>query len=144
MANTLANTLEEAQKIADIADEYSLPIAVSQNYRWQGPAFVVRHLIEAGFVGEVHLASIEIYGTQDRDLKEHDFYAGCDDFLTVQWNTHLADLLQYWTASASERASQPGYDERCFVRFAKCARRRPVVIKMGKKKSDSQQSESLF
>jgi predicted dehydrogenase len=99
----LANTLEEAQQIVEIGEEHALPIAVSQNYRWAGSNFFARQLIEQGYIGEVHFASIEIFGTQDRDLEGHEFYSQCSDFLTVQWNTHLADLLQFWTDAVPQR-----------------------------------------
>jgi predicted dehydrogenase len=99
----LANTLEEAQRIVQIGEEHTLPIAVSQNYRWAGSNFFARQLIEQGYVGDVHFASIEIFGTQDHDLKGHEFYSQCDDFLTVQWNTHLADLLQFWSDAVPQR-----------------------------------------
>lgn len=99
----LANTLEEAQQIVQVGEEHSLPIAVSQNYRWAGANFFARQLVEQGYIGEMHLASIEIFGTQDRDLSGHPFYSQCDDFMTVQWNTHLADLLQFWSDAVPQR-----------------------------------------
>jgi predicted dehydrogenase len=99
----LANTLEEAQQIVQLGEEHSLPIAVSQNYRWDGANFFARQLVEQGYVGEMHFASIEIFGTQDRDLAGHSFYSQCDDFMTVQWNTHLADLLQFWSGAVPQR-----------------------------------------
>jgi predicted dehydrogenase len=99
----LANTLEEAGRIVQVGEDHALPIAVSQNYRWAGSNFFARQLVEQGYIGEMHFASIEIFGTQDRDLYRHDFYSQCDDFLTVQWNTHLADLLQYWSGSVPQR-----------------------------------------
>lgn len=99
----LANTLEEAEQIVEVAREHNLKVAVSQNYRWDKANFFARHLIEQGFVGEVFFASIEIFGTQDRDLGDHDYYANCEDFLTVQWNTHLADLLQFWSGQTPRR-----------------------------------------
>jgi predicted dehydrogenase len=80
-----------------------LPIAVSQNYRWAGSNFFARQLVKQGYIGEMHFASIEIFGTQDRDLDGHPFYSQCDDFMTVQWNTHLADLLQFWSDAIPQR-----------------------------------------
>ena len=99
----LANTLEEAQSIVQIGIEYSISIAVSQNYRWADANFFARQLVEKGYVGDIYFASIEIFGSQDRDLAHHEYYASCDDFMTVQWNTHLADLLQFWTDKTPQR-----------------------------------------
>lgn len=92
----LAGTVTEAKSLAALAAERRLPLAVSQNYRWIGANWVARQLIEAGLVGDPHYVGLQIYGTQDRDLKDHPFYSTCTDFLTVQWNTHLVDLQRYW------------------------------------------------
>lgn len=40
---------------------------------------------------------------QDAYFGSHPFYAQCPDFLTIQWNTHLADLLRFWTGRNPER-----------------------------------------
>ncbi|MBM3496670.1 MAG: Gfo/Idh/MocA family oxidoreductase [Armatimonadetes bacterium] len=92
-----AVTLAEAERMTETARGAGIPLAVHQNYRWMPTRFVVRRLIEGGWIGLPFYASIEIFGTQDRHLYTHPFYSVCDDFLTLQWNSHLADLLRYWT-----------------------------------------------
>jgi len=94
----LAGSLDEAQRMAEIAESAGIPLAVHQNYRWRKMCFLARHIIRRGLIGEPYFASIEIIGRQDVALAEHPFYSQCHDFLTVQWDNHLADLLRYWTA----------------------------------------------
>lgn len=93
----LAGSLPEAERIVAIAADAPIPFAVHQNYRWRKCCFLAHHIIQKGLIGAPFLAAIEIIGTQDVRLAKHPVYATCTDFLTVQWNTHLADLLRYWT-----------------------------------------------
>lgn len=90
----LGDDLEQCERMVRRMEEQGVPFAVSQNYRWHPAVFFARQIIERGLIGTPYFASIEIHGTQDVELAGHDFYAVCDDFLTVQWNTHLADLLR--------------------------------------------------
>jgi predicted dehydrogenase len=99
----LARDLAECERMVALAEAAGIPFAVSQNYRWSGANFFARYIVERGLIGTPFHASIEIYGRQDVDLAEHPFYAVCDDFLTVQWNTHLADLLRCWMGRDPQR-----------------------------------------
>lgn len=93
-----ATTIEECERMAALSEKYGLPLAVSQNYRWNGANFFARGIIEKGLIGTPFYASIEIQGRQDVDLAGHPFYSRCEDFLTIQWDNHLADLLRCWLA----------------------------------------------
>jgi predicted dehydrogenase len=93
----LATTMAEAERMVAIAAEAGIPLGVHQNYRWMATNYVVRELLEGGWIGAPFLLSIEIFGTQDRYLAGHAYFSTCTDFLPVQWNNHLADLLRYWT-----------------------------------------------
>jgi predicted dehydrogenase len=99
----LAGSLDEAVRIVGIAERAAIPFAVHQNYRWRKICFLAHHIIQRGLIGQPFFGSIEIMGTQDVHLAKHPFYATCTDFLTVQWNTHLADLLRYWTGRDAHR-----------------------------------------
>ena len=99
----LAASIKECERMVKAADRAGVKLAVHQNYRWFKSAFLAHHIIERGFIGEPFLASIEIFGCQDTELAGHPFYSKCEDFLTVQWDNHLADLLRYWTGKAPER-----------------------------------------
>jgi len=99
----LASSVEEAERMVAIAREGGILLAVHQNYRWMPAPFVARNIVAAGWIGSPYLASIEIFGTQDVHLAGHPFYAVCDDFLTVQWNNHLADLLRCWMGRDAAR-----------------------------------------
>lgn len=90
----LALDLSACERMVRIADAAGVLLAVNQNYRWLPSAFAARNLIAAGWIGRPYFTSIEIHGTQDRELAEHPFYSRCRDFLTVQWNSHLADLVR--------------------------------------------------
>jgi predicted dehydrogenase len=93
----LGTDLDTCRRMVATAEKAGIRFAVSQNYRWAGANFFARHIIAKGLIGTPFYASIEILGSQDEDLKEHPFYARCEDFLTVQWNTHMVDLIRYWT-----------------------------------------------
>ncbi|HSV74157.1 MAG TPA: Gfo/Idh/MocA family oxidoreductase [Chthonomonadales bacterium] len=91
-----AGSVEECERMVAIAQEAGILLAVHQNYRWMATPFLARHIVAAGIIGAPYLATIQIYGRQDVGLAGHPFYAACGDFLTVQWNNHLADLLRCW------------------------------------------------
>ncbi len=99
----IALDVATAERMVAIADAAGIQLAVSQNYRWLPPVFIARALIEAGWIGRPYFASIELHGTQDRQLADHPFYSRCTDFLTVQWNSHLADLLRSLMGRDPER-----------------------------------------
>jgi predicted dehydrogenase len=90
-------TIEECQRMVGAAEKAGIKLAVHQNYRWMRMNYLAHHIVERGLIGDPFFASIEIFGRQDVDLAKHSFYARCEDFLTIQWNNHLADLLRYWT-----------------------------------------------
>jgi predicted dehydrogenase len=92
----LATNIKDCERMAALSEEYGLPLAVSQNYRWNGANFFARQIIKNGLIGTPFYAAIEIQGRQDVELADHPFYSQCEDFLTVQWNNHLADLMRYW------------------------------------------------
>jgi predicted dehydrogenase len=92
----LANDVATAERMVALAQRAGIALGVSQNYRWFPACFAASGLISGGWIGKPYLATIEIHGTQDDDLATHPFYAACTDFLTVQWNTHLADLIRGW------------------------------------------------
>lgn len=91
-------TIEECSRMVESAEKAKIKLAVHQNYRWMRMNYLAHHIIEKNLIGEPFFASIEIFGRQDVDLAKHSFYSKCDDFLTIQWNNHLADLLRYWTS----------------------------------------------
>ena len=99
----LARTLAECERIVKTVEDSGLPFAVSQNYRWAGVNFHVHHIIKKGLLGTPYFAAIEIHGNQDDELVNHAFYPVCEDFLTVQWNVHMVDLLRYWTGREPRR-----------------------------------------
>ncbi len=92
-------------RLVELADAAGIRLAVSQNYRWMPNNFMVHYIIRQGWIGTPFFAGIEIMGTQDRDLAGHPYYSTCDNFLTVQWNNHLADLLRYWTGREPRRVA---------------------------------------
>lgn len=102
-AKPMANSMEECERLVSLAEKGGIVLAVHQNYRWMAANYAVREMLEKGMLGDPALASIEIYGTQDRDLAGHPYYSSCRDFMTIQWNNHLADLLRYWAGSDAHR-----------------------------------------
>jgi len=99
----LGDNIDECERMVAVAEKAGIPFAVSQNRRWSAANFFAHHIIGKGLIGKPFYAFIEIYGTQDVRLADHSFYATCTDFLTIQWNNHLADLLRYWTGSDAKR-----------------------------------------
>lgn len=109
----MANSLEEAKRMVLAAEKQRCLLAVSQNYRWMPANWYAARIVRAGLIGVPFYAGIQIYGRQDMELKDHGFYATCPDFLTVQWNTHLVDLLRYWLGKDARRvwaaSRRPGH-----------------------------------
>jgi predicted dehydrogenase len=101
----MADDLATAERMVKLASDAGVAFSVNQNYRWNRASFAAQNLIEAGFIGRPYLASIEIHGTQDRDFAGHEYYSKCSDFLTVEWNTHLADLVSCWMGRKALRVS---------------------------------------
>lgn len=99
----LAVTLDECLRMVDIAESAGIKLAVHQNYRWMKMNFLAHHIVAKGLIGDPFFADVEILGTQDADLAGHPFYSKCEDFLTIQWDNHLADLLRYWTGKDAQR-----------------------------------------
>lgn len=104
----LAGTLAEARAMTDRVIEAGLTTAVSQNYRWFPAPFFARQLVALGRLGDPFMVAFTIYGTQDRDMAGHPFYSVCGDFLTVQWNTHLADLIRCLSGRDTSRVLTRG------------------------------------
>jgi predicted dehydrogenase len=94
---------DECKRMIDAAEKAGIQLAVHQNYRWIGPNWFAKKLIDAGIVGEPFMASIEIFGRQDEEIADHPFFSTCEDFLTIQWDNHLADLFRFWTGRDAER-----------------------------------------
>ncbi len=99
----LAVTLDECLRMIEIADSAGIKLAVHQNYRWMKMNFLAHHIIAKGLIGEPFFADVEILGSQDVNLAGHPFYSKCEDFLTIQWDNHLADLLRYWTGRSAQK-----------------------------------------
>ena len=99
----LGTDLVDCERMVEHMDKAGVPFAVSQNYRWGGANFIASQIIEKGLIGTPFFGSIEIYGRQDVDLKDHPFYSKCTNFLTLQWNNHLADLLRFWLRKDARR-----------------------------------------
>lgn len=99
----LAETIEECERMVSLSERTGVRLAVHQNYRWYKMCFLAREIISRGMIGEPFFASIEIMGQQDVGLADHPFYSKCANFLTVQWDNHLADLLRYWTGRTARR-----------------------------------------
>jgi predicted dehydrogenase len=96
-------TIEECMRMVEVANRAGIKLAVHQNYRWMKMNYLAYHIIKNGFIGDPFFASVEIFGQQDVSLAKHPFYSQCDNFLTVQWDNHLADLLRYWTGKDAIR-----------------------------------------
>ncbi len=99
----LTQDLAEGERMVVSAEAAGVPFAVHQNYRWMTMNFLAAHIVRRGFIGEPFFAGIEIYGRQDVDLEGHHFYSVCDNFLTVQWDNHLSDLLRSYTGRDPRR-----------------------------------------
>ncbi|HQI77652.1 MAG TPA: Gfo/Idh/MocA family oxidoreductase [Candidatus Latescibacteria bacterium] len=99
----LTQNPDEGVRMVAVAEKAGITFGVHQNYRWMTMNYLARQIVERGIIGDPFFVSIEIFGTQDRDLAGHHFYSVCDNFLTIQWNNHLADLVRYWTGRDAKR-----------------------------------------
>jgi predicted dehydrogenase len=101
----LAGSTEECRRMIEIADQAKIPLAVHQNYRWMKGNFLAQQIVSAGWIGRPFFVGIEIFGKQDHTLASHPFYSKCDNYLTLHWNTHLVDLIRFWTGKNARRVS---------------------------------------
>ena len=99
----LTERIDEGERMVAAADEAGVLFAVHQNYRWRTMNYMARNIVAKGFVGRPFFVSIEIFGRQDVELKDHHFYAVCTNFLPIQWGNHLSDLMRYWTGHDAKR-----------------------------------------
>ena len=96
-------TVDECQRMIEYAERAGIKLAVHQNYRWMRMNYIAHHIVKLNLIGDPFFASIEIFGQQDVDLARHPFYSRCEDFLTIQWDNHLEDLLRYWLGTDAIR-----------------------------------------
>ncbi|MFC4776257.1 Gfo/Idh/MocA family protein [Paenibacillus sp. GCM10023252] len=99
----LGTSIEECLSMVELAESAGVPFAVHQNYRWYRNSYLAHHLITQGLIGKPYYMSVEIQGTQDVMLADHPFYSTCPDFLTIQWNNHIADLFRFWSGRDASR-----------------------------------------
>lgn len=97
-------TAESCRRMVETAKSAGIPLAVHQNYRWMKGNFLAHHIVREGWIGEPFFVSIEKFGSQDSD-PANSFYSTCEDYLTLHWNTHFADLFRYWTGRDAKRVS---------------------------------------
>ena len=98
-------TAEECQRMVEAAEQAGVPLAIHQNYRWMKGNFLAHYIVRGGWIGSPFFMSVEKFGQQDVNLAGHPFYSRCDDYLTLHWNTHLADLLRYWSGQDARRVA---------------------------------------
>jgi predicted dehydrogenase len=101
----LGLTTDACRRMVEAAEHAKIPLAVHQNYRWMRGNFLAYHVVKGGWLGEPFFVGIEKFGNQDSDFAQRAVYANCDDYLTLHWNTHLADLLRYWTGRDALRVA---------------------------------------
>lgn len=97
-------SIAECERMVQAAEQAGICLAVHQNYRWMKGSFVAHHVVKHGWIGTPFFLGVEVFGRQDQ-LSKHPFYVNCEDYLTLHWNTHLADLLRYWSGSNACRVA---------------------------------------
>jgi predicted dehydrogenase len=97
-------SIEQCRRMVEAAETAGVLLAVHQNYRWMKGNFLAHHIVRAGLLGAPCFMSIEKLGRQDERMK-HSFYANCEDYLTLHFNTHFADLFRYWSGRNAHRVS---------------------------------------
>ena len=99
----LAVTLDECVRMVGLCEKAGIKFAVHQNYRWMKANYLALQIIKSGLIGRPFYASIHIFGNQDIGLAGHPYYSKVDNFITIQWENHLVDLLRYWTVQDPRR-----------------------------------------
>jgi predicted dehydrogenase len=100
----LGTAAEECRRMVEAAEAAGVRLAVHQNYRWLKGNFLARYIVDGGWIGSPFFAGVEKFGRQDESVN-HPFYSTCEHYLTLHWNTHLADLLRYWTGRNARRVA---------------------------------------
>jgi predicted dehydrogenase len=83
--------LEDGRRMADLADELGVVLAVNQNGRWAPHLSWIREAVRAGLIGEVQSAHVSIHW-------DHGWIAGTpfeeiDDLLLYDFAVHWFDFL---------------------------------------------------
>jgi predicted dehydrogenase len=100
----LGRTADECRRMVEAAERAGVLLAVHQNYRWMKGNFLAHHIVRGGWLGAPFFMGIEKFGRQDVAGGRR-FYAECEDYLTLHWNTHFADLLRYWSGRDARRVA---------------------------------------
>jgi len=99
----LGPDLETCIRMVQVADGAGISFAVHQNYRWRPANFLAYQAVQRGLIGDPFFIGFEVLGIQDVELAQHPFYSKCEDFITLQWNTHLVDLAAYMAGKQPAR-----------------------------------------
>lgn len=95
----LAPTLAESQQIVDIVKKYNVPFMVHENFRWQPWYREIKHIIDAGILGEVYHIHFRMrmgdgWG-EDAYLARQPFFREYPRLLVYETGVHFIDTFRY-------------------------------------------------
>jgi len=99
----LTESMAEGERMAEAVEAAGIKMAVHQNYRWMRANFLAHQIVAAGLIGRPYYTQLQIFQNQDNTIPADSWYGRCENFITLQWNNHLVDLLRYWTGRNPRR-----------------------------------------
>lgn len=109
--------LDDGERLADLADELGLKLAVNQNGRWAPHFSYMRHAISAGLIGDVQAAHLAVHWdhtwTEDTVFNNmphlilYDFAIHWFDILTCFMGEHAPKRVYASTAHTASQTNKP-------------------------------------
>jgi predicted dehydrogenase len=91
---------KEGLRMVEAAEEAGVKIAVNSHYRWLASFRATHRLLEAKYIGEPYFITVDMLGNQDHAyyhvMPERRWNAQLDDFMQVEWGSHMFDFLRFW------------------------------------------------
>jgi predicted dehydrogenase len=90
----LAETLEDAEQMADACRTAGVPLLVHENWRWQTPIRAAKRVIQAGTLGQVFRARLEMV-TRFAVWENQPALARLQQFILTDIGTHVLDAARF-------------------------------------------------
>jgi predicted dehydrogenase len=97
MQKPFAHSMENAQRMVEVARQHNVLLAVNQNARWCPEYRAARIAIEEGWIGRPYLIVHELQSSQDaQGWFQIGWHAQVERFQLLEYTVHHLDLMRFW------------------------------------------------
>ncbi len=96
----MATTLEEAQAMVDVCQQYGVPLYINENWRWQYPLRQLKQALDTGRIGKVFRANID-YRNSFPVFDNQPFLKELPQFILTDIGSHILDTARFLFGDAS-------------------------------------------